>query len=200
MKKSISFIKLIKITGIIIILSLPLFITGVDVFYTYKDFKIQSNKMRSNYIEKQKQIVKSEVLRVVDMINYERSLTDEKIKGIIRNMVNSAYSVSESIYKQNKDSKSKNEIEKIVVNALRTIRFANGTGYFFMTRLDGTEMLFADHPEMEGKNLLNIQDLQGKYVIKDMIKIVMRNGEGFYQYYWTKPKSKNRKNMVSKED
>ena len=40
-------------------------------------------------------------------------------------------------------------------------------------------MLFADKPEMEGLNLLNMQDPRGQYVIRDMIEIARQSGEGF---------------------
>ena len=53
--------------------------------------------------------------------------------------------------------------------------------------LDGVEILFADRPEMEGLNLIDMQDTQGKFVIRDMIEIINQSGEGFYRYNWTKP-------------
>ena len=77
----------------------------------------------------------------------------------------------------------------MILDALRPIRFAEGSGYYFATRLDGVEMLFADKPELEGSNLLGLQDTQGKYVVKEMIKIVRQSGEGFYEYHWTKPET-----------
>ena len=67
------------------------------------------------------------------------------------------------------------------------IRFNNQRGYYFITRLDGVEILFADRPEMEGRNLMDMQDTQGKFVIREMIDIVRKSGEGFYRYTWTKP-------------
>jgi PAS domain S-box-containing protein len=70
---------------------------------------------------------------------------------------------------------------------LRPIRYNNQRGYYFVTRLDGVEILFADRPEMEGLNLIDIQDTQGKFVIRDMIAIIRESGEGYYRYTWTKP-------------
>jgi len=49
------------------------------------------------------------------------------------------------------------------------------------------EMLFADRPEMEGKNLLDMQDTKGRFVIRDMIDLIRKEGKGFYQYTWSKP-------------
>ena len=77
----------------------------------------------------------------------------------------------------------------MILDALRPIRFEKGSGYYFVTRLNGVNMLFADKPEMEGLNLLDVQDTRGQYIIKDMINIVRQSGEGFYEYLWTKPDS-----------
>ena len=35
--------------------------------------------------------------------------------------------------------------------------------------------------------MLNTRDTRGAYVIRDMIELVRREGEGYYQYTWTKP-------------
>ncbi len=75
----------------------------------------------------------------------------------------------------------------MVIDALRPIRFSNRQGYYFATRLDGVEMLFADKPELEGKNLLDMVSNDGKFVIQDMIRIARTRGEGFYEYLWAQP-------------
>ncbi len=78
-------------------------------------------------------------------------------------------------------------LENMVKDALRPIRFNQGRGYYFATRLDGIEMLFADRPEMEGRDMSAVMDLEGRYVVPDMIAIVKTAGEGYYRYLWTKP-------------
>jgi PAS domain S-box-containing protein len=75
----------------------------------------------------------------------------------------------------------------MIKDALRPIRFNNGRGYYFATNLNGTEELFADRPEMEGKDMLPIRGGRGEFVVRDMIDLVERSGEGFYEYAWNKP-------------
>jgi hypothetical protein len=43
-------------------------------------------------------------------------------------------------------------------------------------------MLFADKPEMEGKNMLGLKNHEGRFVVKGMIDVVQANQEGFYEY------------------
>ena len=192
MKKKINFIKFIRVWGIIFLMGLGIFFISIDVFYSHRDFNSQAEQIRSTYIDRKKQLIRQEVIYVVDMIRYRRLQSEELTRKKIKYRVYEAYSIARHVYEQNRNTESNAAIQKMVLNALRPIRFENGSGYYFATRLDGFEMLFADRPGMEGLNLLNMQDTRGKYVIKDMIEIAKQSNEGFYEYHWTKPGSEKR--------
>ncbi|MDC0336514.1 cache domain-containing protein, partial [Pseudodesulfovibrio sp.] len=147
---------------------------------------------KTEYISTQQAMVQSEVDKVIDFIAYSKSLTEERVRHTIKSRVDEAHVLATHLYDQYKDTRSLNEIEIMVRETLRPLRFNDGRGYYFATRLDGMEMLFADRPELEGKNFLDMQDTQGKWVIKDMITIAQDKGEGFYTYTWTKPRHKGR--------
>jgi len=124
---------------------------------------------------------------VIDYVEFKTSQAETRLKQIIRNRAHEAYDIAVNLYNQHRETENPAELKKIITDALRPIRYNNQRGYFFITRLDGVEILFADHPEMEGKNLIDLQDSQGKFVIRDMIAIIRQSGEGFYRYTWTKP-------------
>ena len=189
MRKKIGFIKLIRLWGIVFLTALAVAIVGIDLVTTYHYSNIRVDNMRTDYVEQQKQMSKREVERVVNMINYERTQSELLTKGKIKSRVYEAHAIAQNIYQQNKTAKSEAEIQQMILDALRPIRFEHGSGYYFATRLDGVELLFADKPEMEGLNLLDVQDTRGRYVIKDTIEIAKQSGEGFYEYHWTKPQS-----------
>ena len=153
----------------------------------YKRFTKETQNIRSTYMNEYKRVITGEVEKVMDYIHYKQSQTLIRLKEEIQNRVIEAHSIAENLYLVKKDSMSTSECEAMIVEAIRPIRYNNGRGYFFITRTDGVEMLFADKPELEGKNLIHIQDTNGKYVIQDMIRIVETEGEGFYQYTWTMP-------------
>lgn len=79
------------------------------------------------------------------------------------------------------------------MDTLRPIHFYHGEGRYFAVRLDGQGLLFADSPELEGKNLLDLHNDRNPYIIRDMIKICRQSGEGFYEYKWTKPGKEGKK-------
>ena len=188
-KEKANFIKLIRAWMIICLVGVAVSIIAIDVIGSYRDFNLRTDQMRSDYIDQQKQMIKQEVDRVVDMIRYEKAQSESLTRRKIKSRVYEAYSIAQNIYQQNKTSKSKAKIQQMILDALRPIRFENGNGYYFATRLDGGKVLFTDKPQMEGLNLLNMQDTLGQYVIKDMIEIAKQYGEGFYEYHWTKPES-----------
>lgn len=153
----------------------------------YAGFEKERQRLRSNYLATQKTLIKKEVDKAVDFIDYMRSRTEKRLKAAIQARTVEAYDIAMNIYRENRDNRSRHEIKKLIKDALRPIRFAGGRGYYFATDLDGIEILFADRPQLEGKTLLNMQDTRGKFVIQDMIRIVKDKGEGFYEYTWTRP-------------
>jgi two-component system cell cycle sensor histidine kinase/response regulator CckA len=155
----------------------------------YQRFKKEAVTLRENYFETQKSLIRAETDKVIDYIEYKKSQAEERLKQVISSRTNEAYDIALNLYNEHKTSKSSAEIEKIIKDALRPIRYNNQRGYYFITRLDGFEIMFADRPEMEDLNLLDLQDTKGKFVIRDMIDIIRQSGEGFYRYWWTKPNS-----------
>jgi len=187
MFKKISFIKLIQIWVIIILLSMGITIVFFDIVISHQYFNSRIHKIRTNYITRQKEIIKSEVMHVVDIINYEREQNENAVKEENKKRVFDGYSIAYNIYKQNKDLKNRDEIKKMILDALSPIRFEGGAGFYFILDMDGTMISHPFQTELEGKNQLEIRDLKGKYIARDMIKIVKqsKSNEGFYEFYWS---------------
>ena len=186
-KKRIKLIRVFQLITIAAVVSLAVILTTLHISTNSKNFDQRAENMRADYVAQQKVMIKREVDRSVDFIREGLSRSEKETQATVKQRVYEAVAVAENIYRKNKLSKTDSEIEQMIVEALRAIHFAQGTGYYFITRLDGTEILFSDRPEMEGANLLDIQDTNGKYAIKDMIAIASNSKEGFYEYHWTKP-------------
>lgn len=153
----------------------------------YDEFKNESARLKTEYIRGQEYLIKTEVLRAVDLVDYSIKQTETRLKDSIKNRTYESYDIASNLYNHFRKTKNKAEIERLVIEALRNIRFNKGRGYYFACNFNGIEQLFADHPELEGKDLSNMRDSKGKYVIRDMINIAKTSKEGFYEYLWTKP-------------
>jgi len=153
----------------------------------YERFKKEEITLREEYVDAQKNLIKHETDQVIDYVEFKISQAETRLKQIIRNRTHEAYDIAINLYNQHRATKNPAELKKIITDALRPIRYNKQRGYYFITRFDGVEILFADRPEMEGRNLIDMQDTRGKFVIRDMIAITRESGEGFYRYTWTKP-------------
>jgi PAS domain S-box-containing protein len=153
----------------------------------HKKFEIESEHLKSEYIGRQKHLIKTEVQRAVAQVIDIKNQTEIHLKESIRTRVHEAYAIATNLYHQFHDSMTDAEVKRMVVEALRNIRFSHGRGYYFATDFDGIEQLFADHPELESQDVSGMQDSAGRYVIRDMIEIAKNSGEGYYRYLWTKP-------------
>ena len=190
MKTKTDLIRFIQLWGIFLIIGISGSVVLLDFLCSYHDFNLSSRQMRLKYTARQKQIIKQEVKQVVGIINYKKAESKKLTKKKIRSRVYEAYLIAENIYRQNKADKTGDEIKRMIVNALRPIRFEQNTGYYFINGFDGKASLFPVNPALEGVNSTDIKDTHGEYIIKDMINIVKNSKEGFYEYHWTKPGEK----------
>lgn len=158
------------------------------ISHEFRRFEQDSEKMRKEYIESQKLLVKNEVQGVVDYIDYMRSKTDQRLKELLRERVYEAHSIAVTIYEKYRDQKSEREIKRLIKDALRPIRFNKGRGYFFIYRLNGVLELYPVKSNIEGENHWNLQDRQGEYVVRNEVAMVKQQGEGFLEYSWKGPK------------
>jgi two-component system, sensor histidine kinase len=152
-----------------------------------REFKNDSESSRYNYMESQKSVAKNETEKVVDYINYTRMFIEDKMKTDLRERTIQAWLIIDNIYRANKGRYSTAQISKMVNDALRPIRFNRGRGYFFMVSMDGTELLYPVAPQFEGKNLLDLKDDKGNFVIRDELKVISESDEGYVTDYWMKP-------------
>ncbi len=153
----------------------------------YTTFKEESASIKEIFVEKEKERLKTQVQNALEYVQYMRNQTEKRLQDSIQGRVNEACAVAMNIYTENKDSKSRDEIKKMIKDALRSIRFNRNRGYYFAFNMEGIEELFADRPDMEGKNMLAVQGAKGEYVVRDMIEIIRTRAEGFYSYAWSKP-------------
>jgi len=62
-------------------------------------------------------------------------------------------------------------------------------GYFFVYTMEGICTVLPPSPHLIGKSLWDVQDKNGLYLIREIVKIA-QNGGGYLTYLWDKPSSK----------
>jgi methyl-accepting chemotaxis protein len=107
----------------------------------------------------------------------------ESTKANVKNYVDMAMTAIKPIY-DNADANDE-EAKKQALAILRSMDFDNGN-YIFVYQYDGTNLATRPKPSLEGKNLIDLKDANGKPLIKDLINIA-KDGGDFYQYIWFNP-------------
>ncbi len=148
--------------------------------------KLSKNELKNNTMLAQKAIEKF----------YNQSL-DKNIANKLKIDALQFKNLIQSIYNKNKDLLTDQEMRKLILEeVLPSYRYNNGIGYFFAYNMKGVNVAHPIKPSLIGKNLYNLKDKSGNFVIRDIIKSV-KNGNGITKYKWENPKSKKIENKIS---
>lgn len=70
--------------------------------------------------------------------------------------------------------------------AIKAIRY-NGAEYVWINDYDLRMVMHPIKPELDGSNLAGNTDPKGKYLFRDMLDVVRRDGAGIVDYMWSRP-------------
>jgi diguanylate cyclase (GGDEF)-like protein len=180
--------KISFISSIVIIVLLTAILGFVFVQNTYSHFREDFQRIKTNYTATHEDRLRSAVNMQIRRIDARRSRFEIELKDASKKRVYEAHAVAWNLYQKNK-GKDKNpaEIQSIIREALRPVRFNNGNGYFFISSAQGVAILSPPDPEREGSNI-NLSPHQYEIDFsRKMTQIVQGKGEGFIKYQWPRP-------------
>ena len=191
-----------KATLLSIIVKRNLFIIGGIIctisfisIQTYEQqYQNRTQQIEQEMLEHAKQQIQQQALFIRSWIVNENKHAAERLHQQLQTTVTQATTTATHLVNQYQDTMSKAQLSKLVTDTLRPLRFNHDRGYIFATRLDGTTLLFNDHPELEGQNMLAFQDENGVYYVQEMVKLCREHGEGFVNYSISKPGSNSTNN------
>ncbi len=73
----------------------------------------------------------------------------------------------------------------VAADVIRNSKYGE-SGYFFVYGLDGTTIVLLGDATVEGTSRIDLKDANGKFIIKDFIDLVNKDGSGFSEYYYPK--------------
>ncbi|CAM3906865.1 sensor histidine kinase [Arcobacter cloacae] len=182
------FLNIMKYTPSIFVLSITIFILTISFLDNKKTFEEDKEKIRFEYTKENEEIIKQRVYEVYNYIKREQEYTEQELRKTLKEAIDIANNIIKGIYNNNLD-KSEEEIKKLVVDALRNIKFNDGRGYYFIYENSGKNILLPHNEKLEGKNFWNHQDAKGAYIIQDMTRLLSTQNEAFYEWYWYNPKN-----------
>jgi signal transduction histidine kinase len=69
-------------------------------------------------------------------------------------------------------------------------KFVNGEVYAYVAGLDGITLAHPTNPKLIGKNMQEVQDVDGKYFAKDMNELAKKQASFWYEYKFANPVTK----------
>lgn len=137
-------------------------ITMILMYQEYNNFDEDAKIIQEEFTKKQKETIRFDTQRVLQFINHmyenrDRSQDEELTKSQITNVIEKLYGRED------------------------------GTGYIFIYDYSGVVLSDPVQPHNIGKNLYNIEDVNGVKVIKDLIDVSHAKDGGYVEYSWLKP-------------
>lgn len=194
-KNEKSLINIIKYTPLIFIITLSLIITLFLYVDKQNELKKEKIDIQNEFLERNQEFVKTEVENLYNLILKTQAKTEEKLKQSIKERVYEANNIATRIYNENKDTKSKEEIIKMIKDAIVDIRFNDGRGYIFIYSFDYECILLPINRANEGKSFYNFQDSNGFYLGREIVKSLQGKDEAFLTWRFPKPDNLTQKDF-----
>ena len=126
------------------------------------------------------------VLSVSSLNNQYKALKYEQYLKT-QNVVETAYSIIEHFYTlEQNNTLTQQQAQTQAISAIRALRY-DKTNYFWINNYQPEMVMHPIKPALEGKDLTNNKDPDGKALFVEMVNITKKDGEGFIPYKWPKP-------------
>ena len=164
----------------------------ISLYFQFQSFQEEITHVQNDFVNIKKQEVKEEVHKVYTQIEQKEKEINNHIKALLEKRVHLAHTIATSIYKDNVNIKTDDEIKYLIVTALKNISFSNKRAYFFINRNDGRAILFNTKSKLnQNNNIWNLKDKSGKLFIQEQSNIALKKGKGFLKTHFVKPDLKD---------
>lgn len=181
-------IRFIIIAPLIFIPAIAIILSYFSITHNQEIIENTSKNLKERLMREHQNNIVSKVKMAVELIKYERSTIEMRLKEKVKLRVDKAYDIASNIYLQNKDEHPIPAIQSMIVDAIRPLVWNNGESFIFILDKEGTFILAPKYlTHLEGKNISNFQDVTGRYVIREEIQMVKNHREGFLWDTFTRP-------------
>jgi len=194
--------KLMVIIPILFILTAIFFSMYISVSLLNSHFNYDQKLVEEKELQLQKQYIKSQVDSIFNYIDYKREESSTRLKTRLKNRVYTGHELANKIYLENKDKISEKQLQKLILETLRKVRFGVN-GYYFIAHIKSdkeiiTKMLPAT-PNAENVNAYKLKDENNNYYVQKFAQIVKenKNNEGYVEYKWFKLSKKKQFEKIS---
>lgn len=180
-------IRKIGLWFVVSLVSVAFFLLGGYFYYTtLNNFNEENEKIKKNYIEFQKNLLKTRVDHAYSFIETIRQNSEKEAMDKLKARVYEAYSAATFIYEKYKNKEPESSIKQRIKDTLEKMRYEEGKSYVWITDYDNNAVMAPADKRMEGTNIGYIRDEKGRYTVKEQTKLAKTKKEGFLRDYFKK--------------
>lgn len=121
----------------------------------------------------------------------ERQLLLADRQEKVRNLVEAAHGAVGHYAAEAKAGRMAEDAAKAAaLAAVRAMRY-DTSEYFWINDMSPAIVMHAAKPELEGKDMSQLKDPDGKLLFNEFVAVVRKDGAGFVDYLWPKPGAKD---------
>jgi methyl-accepting chemotaxis protein len=153
------------------------------------DGNSQLESFREQLLLRKKEYLKSQVQTTIGVLEkaYQDAHNAEKLMAVYReqlqNAVNTAFSAIVAI--EQDENLDLEERQRKAAEMIKALRYGpENKDYFWINDLHPTMVMHPYKPKLDGQDLSDFKDPNGKKLFVEFVNVCRANGEGFVDYYW----------------
>ncbi len=173
---------------LLIVATLTLSLGAVFIWRGTQEHQETLVRISQTVTARQLSMLGSEMDSAAGYLEFARRRTEDVLRKSLREYVDTAWQIAQAIHARESGKRSPAEVQRMVIEALRPVRFYDGRGYYFIDDMQGKFILLPTAPQLEGKTILDNQDDRGHFIMRGLIDAARKPvGEGYTSYRWYTP-------------
>jgi len=178
------------LSSAVIVAVMALALGGLLIAQAYNEYEASIVTLEEQETLAMREELVHEVETAKTFLSTMQTSTEEILKRQITDQVDQAYALVNAIYAREHGRLAEDEVKRLLIEALRPIRFFNGKGYYFINDEGGQCILLPIKSNLEGTSVLDLRDDAGTHITRSLISAAqLPIGEGFARYRWYAPGS-----------
>lgn len=169
--------RLMIIVPILAIIILTVLIVYFYISYRHQHFKIESERLKQEYIISEKQKLQERLQSLYLLINTKHQNMQEPMKKELVSRVNIAYDTATYLHQRYSRGYNEQAVKLLILGALSRMEWSDKKEFIWVTDKEGNNLL-ARQKEFQ-RNLLDYQDADGRFIIQEEIEAVNEHKEAF---------------------
>ena len=121
----------------------------------------------------------------VTLPSYQERIELSK-KNTVQAATEAVYQTLQFFYNKEKSGElTRQQAQKSAIDQIKILRYGDNE-YFWLNDLEPKMIMNPVRPDLDGKNISDFKDPNGKKIFQEMVALAKSNGSGFVDYMWPK--------------